>query len=59
MIPSSPATNILLKVQMSAIHSVSSKDEDKLCDTSDKLSQTSSFMTLSVDVLKKPSLAGK
>ena len=60
MIPSAPATNILSReAQMSGIHSVSSKDEDKLSDASDKLSQSSSVMTLSGDVLKEPSLNGK
>ncbi|OXU22367.1 hypothetical protein TSAR_012017 [Trichomalopsis sarcophagae] len=44
------------ETQMAAIHSVSSKDEDT---ASDKLSQSSSVMTLSGDVLREPSLNGK
>ncbi|XP_058807831.1 WD repeat-containing protein 44 [Phymastichus coffea] len=55
--PTSVPTNILPReVQMTAIHSVSNKDEDT---ASDKLSQSSSVMTLSGDALREPSLNGK
>ncbi|XP_014205246.1 WD repeat-containing protein 44 isoform X2 [Copidosoma floridanum] len=58
VLPSVPSTSVLPKeVQMSAIHSVSSKDEDT---ASDKLSQSSSVMTLSGEVVQRePSLNGK
>ena len=53
----SATSNVLPKdSQMAAIHSVSSKDEDT---ASDKLSQSSSVMTLSGDALREPSLSGK
>lgn len=54
-----PSTSSMLpkETQMSAIHSVSSKDEDT---ASDKLSQSSSVMTLSGDVTQgEASLNGK
>jgi hypothetical protein len=57
ILQSVPATSILPRdAQMLAIHSVSSKDEDTI---SDKLSQSSSVMTLSGEVVKEPSLNGK
>lgn len=54
-----PGTSILSReAQLAALHSLSSKDEAS--DTaSDKLSQSSSIITLSGDALKEPSLNGK
>lgn len=55
--PTTVPTNIFPReAQMTAIQSVSSKDEDTV---SDKLSQSSSILTLSGDALKEPSLNGK
>lgn len=59
ILQSIPGTSILSReAQMAALHSVSSKDEAS--DTaSDKLSQSSSIITLSGEALKEPSLNGK
>ncbi|KAJ8682696.1 hypothetical protein QAD02_018488 [Eretmocerus hayati] len=44
------------ETQMAVLHSVTSKDEDT---TSDKLSQSSSVMTLSGDALREPTVNGR